>query len=227
MKLKDKAKPKVPQMEPGTYIGLCVGIYGIGEQENTFKDKTRYVEQIVFTFEFPSVSVEIDGEEKPRQLSRTFTASTSEKSGLRKFLKSWRGKDFPNEEEMGGFEIFDMLGLSAMLNVVQNDKGYSNIESVMPLPKGMPDPSTATELKKFDVDDWDDHTPFEDLPEWIQEKIKNSSQYKRDHAPDMPVDFPDGSQDPEDEEPAETPASAAKAAFEKWAKRQAGTEVPF
>ena len=209
MKLKDKAKPAIPQMDPGTYMGLCVGIYGIGEQENTYKDKTRYVEQIIFTFEFPTETIEIDGEQKPRQLSRTFTASVSEKSGLRKFLKSWRGKDFPSEEEMGDFEIFSMLGRSAMFNIVQNDKGYSNIDSVMPLPKGVPDPSTETALLTFDVDEWDDDA-FGDLPEWIQEKIKNSSQYKSDHAPETEVDFPDGSEDPEEEEPAEPPAAAPK-----------------
>ena len=41
MKLKNKAKPSIPQMDPGTYTGLCVGIYGIGEQETKFKEKTR------------------------------------------------------------------------------------------------------------------------------------------------------------------------------------------
>lgn len=209
MKLKDKAKPAIPQMEPGTYIGLCVGIYGIGEQENTFKEKTRYVEQIIFTFEFPSVTIEIDGETKPRQLSRTFTASVSEKGGLRKFLKSWRGKDFPNEEEMGDFEIFSMLGQSAMLNVVQNDKGYSNIETVMPLPKGMPDPNTDTTLMSFDVDEWDDDA-FDGLPEWIQEKIKNSTQYKSQHAPETDVDFPDVSKDADIKKTDEAPTVGPK-----------------
>lgn len=209
MKLKDKTKPSIPQMDPGTYIGLCVGVYGIGEQENTFKDKTRYVEQIIFTFEFPSVTVEIDGAEKPRQLSRTFTASVSEKGSLRKFLKSWRGKDFPSEEEMSDFEIFDMLGQSAMLNVVQNDKGYSSIDTVMPMPKGMADPETDTTLMSFDVDDWDDDI-FAALPGWIQEKIKNSSQYKSAHTPTTAVDFPEASQDVEAQKIAETVAEGLR-----------------
>ena len=201
MKLKDKAKPSIPQMDPGSYFGLCVGIYGIGEQETTFRDKTRYVEQIVFTFEFPNETVEIDGEAKPRQLSRTFTASTSDRGGLRKFLKGWRGKDFDSDEAMGDYELTERLGQSAYIQVIQNDKGYSNIESVMPLPKGVPDPDTATELKTFDVDDWDD-AAFEELPSWIQEKIKNSTQYKRDHAPATEVDFPADTGATETAEPA-------------------------
>lgn len=189
MKLKNKVKPSVPQMDPGTYIGLCVGIYSIGEQETSYNDKTRYVEQIVITFEFPGVTIEIDGEEKPRQLSRTYTASTSERSGLRKLLKTWRGKDFASSDEMADFELTAMLGHSALIQVLQNENGYANIESVIPLPAGMPDPSTSTELMSFDVEDWDDKR-FEALPEWIQEKIKNSTQWKEQHAPDTVVDFP-------------------------------------
>ena len=225
MKLKDKARPSIPQMDPGPYTGLCVGIYGIGEQETKFKDKTRYVEQIVFTFEFPTETIEIDGEEKPRQLSRTFTASVSEKGGLRKFLKSWRGKDFSSDEDMGDFEMFSMLGKSAFFNIIQNDKGYANIDSIMPLPKGVPEPTTETPLRSFDVDDWGDHTPFEDLPEWIQEKIKNSSQYKSEHAPETAVDFPDGFQDPETETSTD---GAAEAAMRKFLEKQAAErKAPF
>ena len=133
MKLTNKVKPSVPQLEPGTYFGVCVGIYSIGEQETTFNDKTRYVEQILMTFEIPSETVAVDGEQKPRQMSRTFTASTSERGGLRKFLKSWRGRDFASEDEMAEFDLTKVLGKSAMLNVVQNEKGYSNID------KGKPD----------------------------------------------------------------------------------------
>lgn len=211
MKLKDKAKPSIPQMDPGSYFGLCVGIYGIGEQETTFREKTRYVEQIVFTFEFPSEKIEIDGEMKPRQLSRTFTASTSDRGGLRKFLKGWRGEDFPSEDAMGDYELTERLGQSAYIQIIQNDKGYSNIESVMPLPKGVPDPDTDTELKSFDVDDWDDEV-FETLPSWIQEKIKNSTQYKRDHAPATEVDFPDEKTEASAEPPAAAPAHKSKEA---------------
>ena len=189
MKLKNKVKPSVPQMDPGTYIGLCVGIYAIGEQETSYNDKTRYVEQIVITFEFPSVTIEIDGEVKPRQLSRTYTASTSERGSLRKLLKTWRGKDFASSDDMAEFDLTAMLGQSALIQVLQNENGYANIESVIPLPVGMADPSTATPLLSFDVEEWSDEG-YEALPEWIQEKVRNSTQWKEQHAPDMEVTIP-------------------------------------
>lgn len=199
MKLRNKVKPSVPQLEPGTYFGVCVGVYAIGEQESTFNGKTKYVEQIIMTFEIPSETVEVDGEQKPRHLStRPLTASTSENGNFRKFLRSWRGRDFSSDDEMLDFEIKNVLGKSAMLNVVQNDKGYSNIDAILPLPKGVPDPTTSTALMTFDVEEWDDEQ-FKALPEWIQEKIQNSTQYRQEHAPDCAVDFPktDDAEEPE------------------------------
>lgn len=199
MKLANKVKPSVPQLEPGTYFGLCVGLYGIGEQEQGYNGKTRYVEQILMTFEIPAETVEVDGEQKPRHLSKTFTASTSEKGNLRKFLKSWRGKDFADDKEMAAFDLTKILGRSAMLNVVMSEKGYSNIDSIMPLPKGMADPDTSTPLMTFDVDEWDDDK-FGSIPEWVQEKIKNSTQYKKMHAPTTEIDFPETDASPAQED---------------------------
>jgi hypothetical protein len=186
-----------------------VGIYGIGEQEKNYKGKTSYVEQIIFTFELPSEPIEIDGEMKPRQLSRTFNASVSEKGHLGKFLKSWCGKGFTSKNELGNFEIFNLLGTSAMVNVIQTENGYSNIDTVMPLPKGMAVPSSDTALISFDVDEWDDDT-YALLPGWIQEKVQNSSRYKEAHAPDTAVDFPEVSEDVEVTKAAETPAEGSR-----------------
>lgn len=190
MKLKDKQRPAVPQMEPGSYIGVCVGVYGVGEQETSWNEKTKYREEIILVFEIPDEKIEYEGELKPRQLSRTFTATTSDKGGLRKFLKDWRGQDFSSEEEMGDFELTSLLGNGAMIAVTVNEKGYANIGSAIPLPRGVSAPQTDTVLLAFDVDEWNDDA-FNLLPAWVQEKIKNSSQYKRDHAPDVEVDFQD------------------------------------
>lgn len=184
-----RAKPKVPPVEAGTYMAICVGIFDLGEQQVEYKGKTRYTNQIMFTFELSGVTVEIDGEQKLRQLSRSFPVSTSNKSGLRKFLTSWRGKAF-SDEEIQSFNTDSLLGRSAMIQVVHNETGeYSNIDGVMQLPKGLPALTTSTELLCFNIDEWDDAL-FEKLPEWIQEKIKNSTQYQSAHAPETAVDFP-------------------------------------
>lgn len=189
-----RAKPKVPPVEAGTYMAICVGIYDLGEQQTEYKGKTRYSNQIMFTFELSGVTMEIDGETKPRQLSRTFSVSTSNKATLRKFLTSWRGKAF-SDDEIQAFDTDSMLGRSAMIQVVHNETGeYANIDGVMQLPKGLPALSTQSELMCFNIDQWDDKL-FEKLPEWIQEKIKNSTQYQIAHAPETVVDFPQAAGD--------------------------------
>jgi hypothetical protein len=37
------------------------------------------------------------------------------------------------------------------------------------------------------MEHWDD-TVFQALPEWVQEKIKKSTQYQKEHAPDTTVE---------------------------------------
>ena len=143
----------------------------------------------MFTFELSGVTIEVDGERKPRQLSRRFAVSTSKKSNLRKFLTSWRGKAF-SDEELKSFDTDTLLGQTAMLQIVHDESGeYANIDGVMQIPRGMPAPSTTSELYKFNLDAWDDQE-FAALPEWVQETIKKSTQYQQMHAPETAVDFP-------------------------------------
>ncbi len=200
-----RAKAKIPPVEPGSYLAICVGVYDLGEQETTFNGKTRYANQVMFTFELAGESVEVDGEQKPRQLSRRFTVSTSAKSALRKFLTSWRGKAFA-DEEFRRFDTDTLLGRSGMVQVVHSEDGqYANIDGVMQVPRGVSAPTTESELYKFNIDQWDDGT-FQNLPEWVQELIKKSTQYQQMHAPDTAVDFP--AQEAPKQEPKSVPTPA-------------------
>ena len=180
MKIKDRAKPKVPPVEPGVYMAVCVGFIDLGEQySEMFKS---YSNKGMYVWELPGETVEIDGEQKPRQLSKEFTISGSNKSHLRKFIESWNGKSYGDEEFMD-FDLFDQVGKPCQLNVVLNEtKEYANVDNLMPIPRGFPAPTTDTEQIRWDMDKWDDAV-FEKLPEWIQDKIKKSTQYQKDHAP--------------------------------------------
>ena len=180
MKIKDRAKPKVPPVEPGVYMAVCVGFIDLGEQySEMFKS---YSNKGMYVWELPGETVEIDGEQKPRQLSKEFTISGSSKSNLRKFIESWNGKSYGDDEFMD-FDLFDQVGKPCQLNVVLNEsKEYANVDNLMPIPRGFPAPTTDTEQIRWDMDRWDDAV-FEKLPEWIQEKIKKSTQFQKDHAP--------------------------------------------
>lgn len=180
MKIKDRAKPKLPPVEPGVYIAVCIGVIDLGEQ---YSEKFKsYSNKVKFIWEIPSETVEVDGKQEPRQLSKEFTVSSSKKGSLRGFISSWNSKTYTDDEFLE-LDLFDQIGLSCQLNVVLNETGeYANVDNIMPLPKGFPAPVSKTDPIKWDMDNWDDKA-FEKLPEWTREQIKKSTQYQKEHAP--------------------------------------------
>ena len=196
MSLKIKKRPgsSIPPIDAGTYPAVCVGIVDLGEQySETFK---KYSDKLLIIWEIPSQTIEIDGEPKPRWISKDFAASLHEKSGLHKMLVSWRGKAFSEQElteDANGFmqfSVLEMLGAGCFLQIIMEEKDsgmYNKITSVISLPSGMTAPTTETPLISFDIDAWDDEV-FNSLPEWIRERIKKSTQYQKLHVPTDSVD---------------------------------------
>lgn len=184
-KIKDRAKPKTPPVEPGVYLSVCVGYIDLGEQySEKFKN---YATKGMYIWEIPSETIEVDGEVKPRQLSREYTLSSSKKGNLRSTIESWNGRTY-SDEEFSEFELCDQVGKPCQLQVVLNEtKEYANVSNLMPIPKGFPAPTTETKLIRWDMDKWDD-VVFAELPEWVQDKIKKSTQYQKDHAPETSVE---------------------------------------
>lgn len=180
MKIKDRAKPKIPPVEPGVYMAVCVGVIDLGEQySEKFKN---YAPKLKLIWELSGETVEVDGEVKPRQLSREFTFSSNKKSMLRQFLGSWNGRNY-TDEEAADIELFDQLGKPCQLQVVLSESGeYANVASIMGLPKGMPAPQPQGPLIAWDMEQWDDDA-FSQLPDWTQEQIKKSTEYQKLHAP--------------------------------------------
>jgi len=212
MILGSRAKPAIPPVEPGTYFAVCIGDVDLGEQETTYNGKTKYVNQLQLIFELPGERIEVDGEQQPRRLARRFGVSLSSKSNLRKFLETWNGKQF-TDESIKSFDTKGLLGKPAMLSVVLSEDGqYANIASAASLPKGVPAPEAKSEFLHFEVDRWDDDL-FAKLPEYLQELIQNSTQYKSAH---MPVE--------------EVSVEAAAAAASRAAEAEGGNPgggVPF
>ena len=198
MKVKDRAKPKTPPVEPGVYMAVCVGVVDLGEQ---YSEKFKsYSNKVKFIWALPGEVIEIEGKSEERQLSKEFSVATKKTSNLRTFLGSWNGKAY-GDEEFGELDLFDQLGKACQLNVVLNDTGeYANIESVMPIPRGFPAPVSKTPFFTWDMDAWND-AAFEKLPPWTQEQIKKSTQYQKLHAPTETIQV----------KPQEAPAEAAAA----------------
>lgn len=184
MKIKDRAKPALPPVPAGQYLAVCVGVYDLGEQ---YSEKYKnYSPKIMISFDIPTLTIEVEGKQEPRQLSREFTISGKNNSKLRAFISSWNGVQY-SDEAFGEFDPLTQIGKPAMINVLLNETGeYANIDTIMPLFPGLPAPTSPTPLRVWDMDNWDDKA-FEDLPAWVQEKIKKSSQYQKEHVPQTDV----------------------------------------
>ena len=171
MKIKDRAKPALPPVAPGTYFAVCVYSIDLGEQAGKDRNgQTYYSNKVRLGFELVGETVEIDGKTEPRILGRTFPVSRAKNSGLRKFVESWRGKVF-SDDEFGDFDTNNLVGVPAQIGVILNDTGeYANINTVMQLPKGFAAPKATAPLIRYDMEPWSD-AAFNALPEWAQEQI--------------------------------------------------------
>lgn len=191
LKLKRKKVQKAPPIQAGTYLAVCVGIIDIGKQYNA--KFNNYKNKVIIIFEIPSETIEIDGEQKPRWLSKEYSFSLHENSKLYKMLRSWRAKDFSEEElsEDGGFQLADMAGKGCMISVTLTEKDgkrYNNVDSVMGLPAGLPVPELQNDILIYDMEEPDAEV-FEKIPLWIQDKIKKSTQYQ-ENLPEEKMDIP-------------------------------------
>jgi hypothetical protein len=194
------AKNKGEGFEPvpaGTYPAVCYGVYDLGTHTN----RQYGVDQrkVLIQFEIPELRIEIEKDGKkqdlPRAISKRYTLSLNEKSHLRPDLESWRGKAF-TEEELDGWDVFRVLGVSCMLNVlhVQKDnKTYANIHAIVPYrgPKLQPE----NPLQKFSFEETPIRLPKQ-CPEWVQKIIQQSHEWN----------LPSGSvEHPDDERPDDLP----------------------
>lgn len=171
------AKPNhFDPVSQGVHTAVCTAVIDIGEQYNaTFNNISR---KVLLTWEITDETIWIEGEERPRFISKEYTMSLSEKANLRRDLESWRGKKF-SENELVGFDLINILGKGCQIQVIHNDKGYANIAGIMSLPKGMPYPEHHSNTIYFDLTDPECLSLMDQIPVWVQDKIRASSTYEQ------------------------------------------------
>lgn len=169
----------------GNYIARCYQMIQIGTTTEVIMGKTVTAPKVRIGWELPTEKKVFDETkgEQPLVISMDFTLSMHSKSTLRKTLASWRGKDFA-EDEAKAFDVTKLLGKPCFLNVIHRPgvadptKMYEKIASITPLPKGVTCPDQITPLFVLSYDEWSDDK-FRSLPEFIQEKIKSSSEFQQ------------------------------------------------
>jgi hypothetical protein len=171
-----ESSSSIAPIEEGTYLGVCSMLVDLGMQySDVYKKSSR---KVLIGWEIPEETIEIDGEQRQRVLSKRYTANLSEKSNLRKDLASWRGRDF-TADELKAFDLKNIVGASCLITVIHSKNGektYANISSVVKLPKGMAKGELSAPPVVFDLDT-DPLEKINDLPQWIGDLIKKSETY--------------------------------------------------
>lgn len=170
-------KKVIPGIEEGNHIAIITSIIHLGQQETEFQGKKKYGNRIILGFEFPDQQAEFDGVMKPRMLSQEYGVAFGGKlSKLAPVVRAALQKNL-DEDELWDTDLDTLLGKAVFAQVVVNEKGYSNVEAVTPLPKSIPAP---TQFNPNKILDWGEHWSMESykaLPEFIQKKIDASPDY--------------------------------------------------
>ena len=167
----------------GNYIARCYQMIEIGTVNEIIQGVSKTLKKVRIGWEFPT-ELRVFNEEKGEQTivkSKEYTLSLHEKSSLRADLKSWRGKDF-TEQEAQMFDITKLISVGCMINIVHSPsktdatKIYDNIAGITAIPKGfkLPDQINPTFILSYDDFDFD---KFDMLPEFIKDKMKGSLEF--------------------------------------------------
>lgn len=173
----------------GAYVGRCYSLIDLGTQTTSGQYGEKQQHKIRIGFELfgedengEPLTVEVDGEQMPLTISKSYTVSLHEKSSLRKDLASWRGRDF-TDEEAKAFDVSRLLGAYALVNVTTsetNGKVYSNVAGLTPLPGALKNarPEPVHNDVVFDLDN-PDMAVFSGFHEKLQEAIRKSPEWQR------------------------------------------------
>jgi hypothetical protein len=212
----------IPQ---GNHLGILYSIIEMGTVDEEYQGEAKKAFKVSMTWELPGITgiYTKDGvdQELPRVISKSYTLSAHEKSGLRKMIQSWRGKNFTDDEAQD-FDIAVLLGKPCLVQVIHTIKGdntYANIAAITGVPKGMPIYEQVNPTKYLSYDNFSWET-FNALPKFLREIMEKTPEFHALEKPSAPAKgHPDG-------KPA--PARASNGEVKKpgtWAKPKDNIKV--
>ena len=175
--------PKREVISAGNYAARCYQMVHIGTVKENILGEEKILNKVRIGWELPTELKVFDQEkgEQPLVISEEFTLSMHEKSKLRKFLASWRGKDF-TEDEAKCFDVTKLVGAACMLNIIHKPSKkdptiiYAVIGSVSPIPKGLVVDAQINPTFILDYDNFSEEK-MNTLPDFIRNKMINSMEY--------------------------------------------------
>lgn len=220
--LKEKARSFPLDVEPGSYMARCYRIVEIGTIPGEYKGEKSITRKIMFTYELPEEQkVWKEGEAaKPVSISKVFsfytTSKPPKKTMLREFIEGWIGVGM-TELEAKEMDVMDLLGKECVLTIIHKPKtdGSKKLEitGCAKLMKNQVCPPSVNLPRALTYDNFDT-AEFATLPQWLQDDMKNSEEYKHMMGTGDGIDREvqhEGVDGPDDDDIKELTAAIAKA----------------
>jgi hypothetical protein len=172
----------------GMHLARCYRIIDLGSQKTEYKGQQKISPKVMVQWEIHSEDDAgkplVTDKNEPMSISKNYTVSLGENARLRIDLKSWRGRDF-TQEELNGFHLRNVLGAWCMLTVMRtpgaDGKEYSNVTAVSPVPSNLKRlglPEGHNEKAFFDLDN-PDMVLFETFGEKLKAKIMAAPEWPK------------------------------------------------
>lgn len=175
----DFSNDKPRELPPaGGHIGTLYSIVELGTMAGEYMGQPTMKRKIRLTWELPEETREFDGMQKPMVVGKTYTASLFEQSKLRPIVEGMLGGLTDDMEE--NFDIKTLVGKSCMIQIAHeeyNGNKYASVVSCTQLPKSVKAPAQFNDSVYFDYATFDEKT-YEALPNWMKEKMAESSEMK-------------------------------------------------
>jgi len=156
----------------GWALGVCTRIIDVGTHWNDQKQKDQ--RKIMVVFESEKLMGEGEFKGQPFLLFNNFNYSMYQNSMLCQFIEDWKGQRFVDQSEADNFDLSTLIGQTAFMNIVHNDK-YVNVQTIGPVPDGMTPPTPKGDLILVDQDDLET-AMVEKLTDKMKERVMGSKE---------------------------------------------------
>lgn len=117
----------------GYHLGVCVDVVDLGICTVEWQGEKKQQHKCRIVWELDPNAVGLTTKDQRFTISRRYTVSMHEKATLRHDLRSWRGRDF-TDEELGGFDLDNIIGAPARLFIEHQPSRdgtiYANVTKV-------------------------------------------------------------------------------------------------
>jgi len=183
-------KELIPQ---GSYSARIYEIIELGTIEG-YKGKQQ--RKVRITFELPTEKKVFKSEngEQPLVISKEYTVSSHEKSGMRELVEACIAIGL-FQGEADTFDIKQLMGETCLVSIKhkEGEKGkFQYVDSTSALPKGLKVEKAINKTRTYEIDTHDKDV-FSALPQFVQDKITSSEEYQEKYgmtisADDVPFD---------------------------------------